>query len=526
MPSVAPTRTPTRMPITTLMPSTNPTEVPFDMNSSFWNLSSTEGVAMPSREPTTNPSQIPTMTPTAIPSTMPTRNPSAMPSNSPSTMPTSLPTMSPIGDSTNATKEENMTVYETMELLCIRRGRYCCDESKNGKYCVINILAALCQWYYFSDDDDFNNTNTFESWEYYYSDSVELYNESMQVINNCPFVTGDLDDNQDIRILEMSLEMGDISFTPSVQVLNDSTYKVTNVSNIEWNDLWSDAVESKYACEIYERNDILAFICQAFDDKIVAPFVCQARGCLDDWDCGEDNILLMWSEDNGATEEYITSDTFYLGTKYYSVDSIPVTMIGEYPFSYKPGKCINSTTYNYTAKADDIFDNVALVVTSKLCHDVPLILKLEEFGARAVILAQDVQNYTTDSGTTEPPDDDEIDYIVANCTLYGIGIKRFESNDSVNLTNAIIGAFDDLIGLRSDISQYCLADGSNNTINFELKAAIGRSTDNYENLENEAYISMINQSMQYYISGGADGKFDIDAISVHYISVKSIYNTF
>ena len=128
--------------------------------------------------------------------------------------------------------------------------------------------------------------------------------------------------------------------------------------------------------------------------------------------------------------------------------------------------------------------------------------------------AQDVQNYTTDSGTTEPPGD--VDYIVANRTLYGIGMKRFKSNDSMNLT------FHELIKLRPYISQCFLADGSNNTINFELKAAIGRSTNNYENLETEAQIGMINQSMQYDITGGTDGKFDIDAISVYYISVESI----
>ena len=44
------------------------------------------------------------------------------------------------------------------------------------------------------------------------------------------------------------------------------------------------------------------------------------------------------------------------------------------------------------------------------------LVKAEILGARGVILAQDVKNYTTESGTTPAPDDDEIDYVLANCT--------------------------------------------------------------------------------------------------------------
>ena len=115
----------------------------------------------------------------------------------------------------------------------------------------------------------------------------------------------------------MSLEIGKISFTPGLQVSGNSSHNVENVSNISQSYLWSDTtVEYEYACEIYETNNILSFICQSFANTVVLPFVCQARDRLDDSECDENEVLLMWSQDDADTETYIESDSFYFGTQY------------------------------------------------------------------------------------------------------------------------------------------------------------------------------------------------------------------
>ena len=55
-----------------------------------------------------------------------------MTSRTPTKMPSNIPSATP---------------YEIAEKLCIRRGRYCIDESLGGRSTLINILATLCQYY-------------------------------------------------------------------------------------------------------------------------------------------------------------------------------------------------------------------------------------------------------------------------------------------------------------------------------------------------------------------------------------------
>ena len=180
-PSVFPSDIPTVYPtlIPTIEPSINPTDIIVPS-------------VIPSSVPTIIPSET-TMIPSIVPSVYPTIT--LKPSYHPSETPTNYPTTTP-------TETELQIALDT---LCIRKGRYCCEESMGGRKCVINILASLCQWYYEFDE--------FETLDYYMMKNSDLIynNESLIVVSNFPFLGNNTNINDDksiaiLFVLDLSIK--------------------------------------------------------------------------------------------------------------------------------------------------------------------------------------------------------------------------------------------------------------------------------------------------------------------------------
>ena len=409
---------------------------------------------------------------------------------------------------------------------------------------MINILAALCQFY------DYDNS--FETWDYYTNDD-SIVTESMAVITGCSFVNDtEMDADEKIEILEVSLQVDidDYQTIPSVEVSN-VIYAVTDINTTSWSSLWDserssitdyDDYEYGYACEMYESNDIVSFICSnGFSTSSIAkPWICQASGqCFDHFNCQSNSSFILWTNDDGDSEIYVESEAYYLDAPYYEMNNmLTLYMIGDYPFD---GNCHNVTEYvNKYASDDsdstfDVSNTIVVVNTGPWCDDVEFIAFLQNEGTRAVILAQNIEDTnfsttTTSTSTTIAPTTGT--YLIASATLYMKNLTTITTTEmdnimSSNSTSIIIEAYVELIdGYDTNLVDYWLHNTSNVTIvgiDFILKTYIEKQHELHkvEYSTDSSYASIVTTSLNYLVDINNDSNSILfDSVTINSITIE------
>ena len=199
-----------------------------------------------------------------------------------------------------------------------------------------------------------------------------------------------MDADEKIEILDvwLQVDIDDYQTIPSVEVSN-AVYAVTDINTTSWSSLWNsesssisdyDDYKYGYACEMYESTDIVSFICSnGFSTSgIPKPWICQASGqCFDHLNCQSNSSFILQANDDGDSETYVESESYYLDAPYYEMnDMMTLYMIGDYPFD---GHCHNVTEYVNKFASDDsdstlaISNTIVVVNTGSWCDDVEFI---------------------------------------------------------------------------------------------------------------------------------------------------------
>ena len=136
-------------------------------------------------------------------------------------------------------------------------------------------------------------------------------------------------------------------------------------------------------CDFYTVDrTIVEAICNNITSSLtvdIVPQICQYDSC-DSNNCSEQTIV-YYSDSQAFKKEDADSFAFPSGPDYYELLDLNYTMIGNYT---QPADCAEVSMINATK----VFGNGALVLTSEDCDHVPIIVALQQAGARAVIIGE------------------------------------------------------------------------------------------------------------------------------------------
>ncbi|ETO14998.1 adhesin-like protein [Reticulomyxa filosa] len=389
----------------------------------------------------------------------------------------------------------NINPGVTNNELCIKSGQYC---SKDGTAAIYASLAVQCIWYLVGlKKIDFNSSDWETFWILSDSEKSQVQQDAITFLkNSCnDYLPSDFWQNRPgskVPGLQDSLNFNSkyTKYVYPTYVYNTTFYSMsTTHAKYAWRNLWADPDLS--ICQFYYKDtDLLGSLCDTvFNPQtytLPKPALCQNELCYKGGCFAKDSSIVYSSQFGQLQHVGVVSSPYTQiesGATFYQISNLKFYVLGDDSQSV----CYNQSSAN-ALNTSAIYNKGVFVFTTHVCNQMPLLTALQDKGARAVILAQDVsQPYIATSAPTtsttpvvKPPKVlihfnayalslFKPEYLLrVNFTLYGVNISEANAHedDIVNSFKRVIQTGITIGKIKSvsdDSIVTGLVDSTNNT---------------------------------------------------------------